>query len=142
MGLLDSSTIAVHALDASPKDIKILAGSKAKICVCPRSNLNLHQKLPDIETMIKNGIAPALGTDSLASCDSLSIFDEMAFVKKKYPFLNCETIFSMGTVNGAMALGLDRLTGTLSAGKQARFLYLPVNAKDKKEVFRKIVSYE
>lgn len=142
MGLLDRLTIVVHVLNASDADLQILARSNALVCVCPRSNLNLHGRLPDIEQMILHGICPALGTDSLASCDSLDVFDEMAFVRKHYPALDPETLFSMATVNGARALGIDHLTGTLSTGKRAAFLYRSVRIKNKKQLFKSIVSNE
>ncbi|WP_299976523.1 amidohydrolase family protein [Desulfobacula sp.] len=142
MGLLDLLTIAVHVLTVNDRDLEILARSTAKVCVCPRSNQNLHGKLPDIEKMINVGIKPALGTDSLASCDSLNIFDEMAFVQKHYPRLDPATIFSMGTINGARALGLERLTGTISKGKKSQFLYRPVKATNKKDLFQRIISNE
>lgn len=142
IGLLDPLTIAVHVLNVLDKDIKLLARSNTKVCLCPRSNWNLHKKLPDIEKLIQNGIQPALGTDSLASCDSLNIFDEMAFVRKKYPGLDPETIFSMGTINGARALGIERLTGTLSKGKKAQFLYRSIQTKNKKDIFSGIISNE
>ncbi len=142
MGLLDPFTIAVHLLTVNDKDLQILARSKTKVCVCPRSNQNLHGKLPDIEKMITAGIQPALGTDSLASCESLNIFDEMLFVKKHYPGLDPAIIFSMGTINGARALGIERLTGTLSKGKKAQFLYRSLKAMNKKDLFQRIISNE
>jgi len=142
MGLLDSSTLVVHLLNVSGKDMDLLARSNTKVCVCPRSNWNLHKKLPDIETMIQKGIQPALGTDSLASCDSLNVFDEMAFVQKKYPKLDPENIMAMGTINGAKALGLDHMTGTLSEGKKAQFLYLPLPGLNKNNILQKIILNE
>ncbi|MCD4721291.1 MAG: amidohydrolase family protein [Desulfobacula sp.] len=142
MGLLDPLTLVVHLLNLNDKDTEILTRSKAKVCVCPRSNQNLHGKLPDIEKMITAGIQPALGTDSLASCESLNIFDEMGFVQNHYPRLDPATIFSMGTINGARALGLERLTGTLSKGKRARFLYRSVKVMNKKDLFERIISNE
>lgn len=142
LGLLDRLTIAVHLLNVTDRDMEILVRTKTKVCVCPKSNQNLHGKLPDIEKMIENGIEPALGTDSLASCDSLNIFDEMAFVKKHYRKLDPGTIFSMGTVNGARALGVEELTGTLSKGKKACFLYRPVKSTNRKDLFEGITSNE
>ncbi|MBU1343155.1 MAG: amidohydrolase family protein [Proteobacteria bacterium] len=140
MGLLDPLTIVVHALTANDADMELLARSKTKVCVCPRSNWNLHGKLPDIKTMIKKGIQPALGTDSLASCDSLNIFDEMAFVQNHYPGLDPAIVFSMATINGARALGFEQITGTLSKGKKAEFLYRSVCIKNKKDLFQRIIS--
>lgn len=142
LGILDSDTIAVHVLNADVNDMQIMARSKAHVCICPRSNLNLHRKLPDIPMMISCGIFPALGTDSLASCDSLSIFDEMKFIRQHYPELSCEMIFSMATINGARALKLDLQTGTLAPDKNAQFLYLPLDVKHKKNIFQEIICHE
>jgi cytosine/adenosine deaminase-related metal-dependent hydrolase len=142
MGLLDSLTIAVHLLNVDDADLDILVRSDAKICVCPRSNLNLHSRLPDIERMMQKGLEPALGTDSLASCDSLDIFDEMAFVAEHYPGIDPVTIFAMGTINGAKALGLEHLAGTLSTGKPAKFLVRSIMASHKKDIFEKIITHD
>jgi cytosine/adenosine deaminase-related metal-dependent hydrolase len=140
MGLLDPLTLAVHLLDITKEDMDLLARSQVKVCVCPRSNRNLHGRLPDIERMIQKGIKPALGTDSLASCDSLDIFDEMAFTANHYPGLDPQTVFSMATLNGAKALGLDHLTGTLSKGKKAQFIYQAIDVKTEKQLFERIIS--
>ena len=142
IGLLDSSTIAVHLLNVNKKDMDLVARSNTKVCVCPRSNWNLHKRLPDIELMIQKGIQPALGTDSLASCDSLNIIDEMVFVQKHYPGLDPQTIVAMGTINGARALGVEHVTGTLSKGKKAQFLYRPLDGLNKKNLLHRIISNE
>lgn len=140
MGLLDASTLVVHLLNLDNKDMDLLARSNTRVCVCPRSNWNLHNRLPDIEQMIKKGLQPALGTDSLASCDSLSVLDEMAFVQNHYPGLSPETILAMGTINGARALGLEHVTGTLSKGKKAMFCYRPLDGLTQKTLLSRIIS--
>ncbi|MDA8135890.1 MAG: amidohydrolase family protein [Desulfobacteraceae bacterium] len=142
MGLLDPLTLAVHLLQVTPTDMDILARSQVKVCICPRSNHNLHGRLPDIERMIQKGIRPALGTDSLASCDSLNIWDEMGFIAHHYPGLDPRTIFSMATHNGAKALGLEHVTGTIAQGKRADFIYRPMDPKTENEVFERMVFNE
>ena len=137
MGILDKRTIAVHLLHMTKDDIKIIKNTGAKVCVCPRSNQNLHGRLPDIESMIQKGIKPALGTDSLASADSLDIKDEMAFVAKNYPGLKPETIFNMATIYGAEALGVEHMAGSLRPEKKADFIYLPIQTNNKQEVIEK-----
>ncbi len=142
IGLLGSSTLAVHLLNVTSDDLDLLARTQSKICLCPRSNKNLHQKLPDIYAMFKSGLKPALGTDSLASCDSLDIFDEMAFVLQHFPFLAPPDILAMGTVNGARALGFQTLTGSLEKGKLADMIYLSCQARTKNTLVEKIISNE
>ena len=140
IGLLDASTLAVHLLNVTSDDLDRLARSQTKVCLCPRSNHNLHQRLPDIFSMLKSGLFPALGTDSLASCDSLDIFDEMAFVHQHFPELDPADILAMGTINGAIALGVQTLTGSLEKGKLAEFLYLDCSANTKNTLVEKLVT--
>ncbi|MBF0259188.1 MAG: amidohydrolase family protein [Desulfamplus sp.] len=126
MGILDPLTLAVHLLDVDIEDIEIIAKTGAKPVLCPRSNYNLHKRLPNIPLFLKYGLKPALGTDSLASTDTLNMFDEMAFVAAHFPQINPCDILAMATVNGADALGYGKIVGTLEKGKQADFLYIPL----------------
>lgn len=140
LGLLGPLTLAVHLLNVTKEDIQTIARTKTKVCLCPRSNFNLHNKLPDIKALLKQSIQPALGTDSLASCDSLNILDEMKFIKKHYPEISNETLFSMGTINGATALGLNDVTGTLSKGKKAHFIYRATTGSNNKNILERSIT--
>ena len=138
LGLLDAATLAVHLLRLEPGDLEILENKHPKICLCPRSNQNLHGRLPQVDLLVDKGLAPALGTDSLASCDSLSLLDEMAFVRKHFPHLAPQTLVDMSTINGARALGIDKDYGTLSPGKRAEFLYIQVRANHPEELIESV----
>ncbi len=140
LGVLDSFTILVHLLNLNEKDFEIIADSGAKPVLCPRSNINLHAKLPDIPKFLKMGLRPALGTDSLASCDSLSIFDEMAFTAEHFPDIAHSDIINMATINGAYALGMEKITGSLEKGKKASFIYLPLKAFNTEDLLEKIIA--
>ena len=141
LGLLDPQTIAVHLLEVEPDEIDILAKTGTKICVCPRSNLALHGKLPDLEGFLRSGLRPAIGTDSLASAPSLDIFDEMSFIAANYPGLRPETIIGLATINSSEALGLHDL-GSLRPGQSARMIYVDLEAKTEGETAEKLVSEE
>jgi cytosine/adenosine deaminase-related metal-dependent hydrolase len=141
LGLLDPQTIAVHLLEVEPDEIDILARTGTKICVCPRSNLALHGKLPDLEAFLGRGLNPAIGTDSLASAPSLSIFDEMSFIAIHYPNLRPEAIIGLATINIANALGFHEL-GSLRPGQSALMIYVALEAKTGAEAAEKLVSQE
>ena len=128
LDLLDSNTLAVHLLDVDNTDLDILVERGVKTAVCPRSNMNLHHRLPCIRRLLDHGLSPAFGTDSLASCDSLSMADEMAFATQNYSDLSAAEILAMATCYGARALGLNRDIGTLEPGRLATFLFVPVEA--------------
>jgi cytosine/adenosine deaminase-related metal-dependent hydrolase len=141
IGILDYRTILVHVLQADQADMKIIHESGAHVCLCPRSNAALHRRLPDLDGMLRTGIHLCLGTDSLASVSSLSMFDEMAFVSKNFPMAMPERIFQMATLGGAAALGLDNRMGTLVPGKQARLAYLDIQATRASQVVQTIVNF-
>lgn len=139
LGLLDGDTLAVHCLLVTPKEVQLLARSGSHLCLCPRSNWSLHGRLPDIHAFLEAGLAPALGTDSLASTESLSMFDEMRFVAGRYPMLSPDTILAMATVNGARALGRSDL-GTISPGQTARLIYVDLEAASAAQAAEGLVS--
>lgn len=141
LGLLDSSTTAVHLLDVDADDLELLSETGTRVIVCPRSNRNLHGRLPDIEAFLSMGLKPALGTDSLASNDSLSIFDEMAFVLRHFSRVAPRDILAMATEYGARALGMEAMAGTIGPGKTARFLYLPIQATGSDALIERITAY-
>ena len=140
LGVLDENTIAVHLIHTDEKDFEILLRHNVRVCLCLRSNFNLHNMLPDITGMLKAGIKPCLGTDSLASAESLSIFDEMAFVSKSFPSIPPAEILAMATVNGARALGFGEMFGSLTPGKRAAFVYVPVNVSSKSGLLQAFVN--
>ncbi len=142
LGILDDKTICVHLINSGPREFETLSRNKAKACICPRSNYNLHKKLPDINAMLKIGLNPALGTDSLASVSSLSLFDEMAFAAKHFPGVLSKEIFDMATINGAKALGFENFLGRLLQGRQGKIIYLDVDAKSPEKLLEKIIHGE
>jgi len=139
LGLLGPGTLAVHALDVQPGEIEMLAKTRTSVCVCPRSNWRLHGRLPDIEAFLDSGIPVALGTDSLASAPSLSMFEEMAFVAQSYPDLRPETILAMASVHAAAALGRPDL-GRIMPGQEASLIYVDIASGSPDDPAAELVS--
>jgi cytosine/adenosine deaminase-related metal-dependent hydrolase len=138
LGLLDQGTLAVHLLQAHSEDMTVLSRSGVNVCLCPRSNLNLHGMLPDIQGFLAAGVEPALGTDSLASVESLSIWDEMRFVAQRYQAIRPDMVLAMGTANGARALGRGDL-GRIEPGATARLIYVEMEARTAAEAAERLV---
>ncbi|WP_448873322.1 amidohydrolase family protein [Desulfobulbus propionicus] len=128
LGILDDRTLCVHAVHVEPEEIRILVGEGSKICLCPGSNRFLRVGIAPVERYLDAGLLPALGTDSAASNPELSLWREMALVAKEHPYVDPGAIFSMATRGGAEALGLDDQLGTLSPGKTADLLAVPIPA--------------
>ena len=142
LSILDSKTIVVHGLMTSLEDLIILHKRGVYVCVCPRSNEILHHFLPDIISMGQHHIPICIGTDSLACVSTLSIFDEMRFIGNRFPMISPVDILSMGTRNGAHALGLENCFGTLQPGKHALFVYLPITHANRSNIIENIIFQE
>ena len=138
-GLLDQNTLAVHLLEITSREMEALKQTGARVCLCPRSNWTLHQKLPDIQGFLKAGIRPALGTDSRASVSTLSLFDEMRFIHDRRPGLSPDVILGFGTVNGAEALGYPHM-GALRPGNRSPMIHVDLEAMTPKQAAEALVS--
>ncbi len=121
-GLLTPATLAVHCVHLTLNDAEILKKRGVHTVLCPRSNDRLDVGRPPIGLLKKLGIPLALGTDSLASNDSLSLWEEMRFVLKTFAHeLSPPELFAMATIGGAEALGISASHGSLEPGKRADF---------------------
>lgn len=121
-GLLDSRTLCVHCVHIDTEEIALLAASGAKICLCPGSNRSLGVGRPPLASLLRHGLLPAIGTDSLASNPELSIWREMRLLAEEHTSVPPESIVAIATLGGAAALGLDKRLGSLEAGKEAVIL--------------------
>jgi 5-methylthioadenosine/S-adenosylhomocysteine deaminase len=121
--------IAVHMTQLDDEDFEIIANQKPNIVHCPESNMKLSSGACPVDKLQQMGINVALGTDGAASNNDLNMFGEMrsaAFLSKlitKNPAtLPTQNVLQMATLNGAKALGLDQVIGSLTVGKEADFI--------------------
>jgi cytosine/adenosine deaminase-related metal-dependent hydrolase len=76
-GLLNENTLAIHCNLPQDGDLELLAESGAVVVFCPRSHAYFGYPAYPLEEYMRHRIRLALGTDSLASNDSLSMLDEL-----------------------------------------------------------------
>lgn len=126
LGMLSPRFISVHATQLADDEIRLLSDSGVSIAHCPESNMKLASGFCPVDKLIRAGVNVSLGTDGAASNNDLDMFSEMrtaAILAKACSgdarALPAYKALQMATINGAKALGLDHLTGTLEAGKRA-----------------------
>ena len=126
LGLVNASLIAVHMTQLTDAEIEQLATAGAHIVHCPESNLKLASGFSPVAQCLAAGINVALGTDGAASNNDLDMFGEMrtaALLAKAVSgdatAVSATVALQMATINGAKALGLDEVCGSLSIGKAA-----------------------
>jgi len=114
----DLQVLLVHNRFAGGKDVDyaLRAFSQPVWVFCPRSNLYIHNSLPGIPLFVQKGQSIALGTDSLASNDSLSMLEELKVLQKHFPGISFEQMLGWATHQGARALGVDHTFGSFGPG--------------------------
>jgi aminodeoxyfutalosine deaminase len=97
---------------------------------CPRTHAAFGHSPHPFQRFLAEGGRVALGTDSLASNPDLDVLSEARFLHSGYPEVAGETLLRMITLSGAEALGWEKETGSLTAGKSADLVVLPLPSDD------------
>jgi len=131
LGILDSSTLLVHAVWVTDPDIEIIRQRGASISHNPESNMKLASGIAPVLDFIRAGIPTGLGTDGSASNNNLDLFTEMDSAAKLHKIhrydvgvLDVLSVVRMATIGGADAVGLGNITGSLEIGKKADIIIL------------------
>ncbi|MBU3677490.1 MAG: amidohydrolase family protein, partial [Chitinophagaceae bacterium] len=119
--------ILVHNTASTQADIDVALQNKLPTywCLCPKANEYIENTLPNIPLMMSNGLNIVLGTDSLASNDSLNLWEEMALIQTSYPNISNASLLQWATRNGAEALDKQPQLGSFETGKQPGIIHLP-----------------
>ncbi|SMC72484.1 Cytosine/adenosine deaminase [Desulfocicer vacuolatum DSM 3385] len=126
LGLLDSTTLAVHCVKVSDKDIETLANTATNVCLCPRSNEFIGVGRAPWEKFLDAGIRVCLGTDSIASNHDLNLWNELSyFLKRIEQSVSISEAISLITLNPARALLMDHKLGSLEKGKIFSYAVMP-----------------
>jgi cytosine/adenosine deaminase-related metal-dependent hydrolase len=139
-GLLDRQSLLVHANYVSAYELEMLSDGQASIVFCPRSHAFFEHADHPWKAMLERGINVCLGTDSLASNETLSILDEMKFLLNHCPEAEPTQLLAMATTHPAEALGLSGTIGSLVSGRRADFVALPVSHPETSRMLRDVVE--
>ena len=96
--------------------------------------MKLASGVAPVPDMLKAGITVGLGTDGCASNNNLDMIKEMSTAAKLHKVarldptvMNAQTVVRMATIEGAKALGMDKITGSLEVGKKADIIIIGLN---------------
>lgn len=140
--MLDKRWILAHLNELTEDDFDLLARAKKfHIAHCPRSHTFFRHTPFELRRLRTLGFNICLGTDSLASNSSLSLFSEMRELLRKEPWISPREVLTMATVNAAHAIGHADSLGTISPGFRADLIAIP-SARTGTGVFDGIVEFE
>jgi len=126
LGLLDPKLLADHVVHVDAADIELLAAADVKVAHNPESNMKLASGVAPVPDLLAKGVTVGLGTDGCASNNNLDMLQEMDSAAKLHKVMRqdptalpAHTVVQMATVQGARALGVEQVAGSLEPGKSA-----------------------
>jgi cytosine/adenosine deaminase-related metal-dependent hydrolase len=125
---IDERWIIAHLNELTKDDFDLLAREKFHIVHCPQSHRYFRRKKFPIDRLRSLGFNICLGTDSLASNSSLSLFDEIRRLQRTARSLSPGDLLEMVTTNPARALGQAESLGRVRAGYRADLISLPLSS--------------
>jgi len=145
LGLLTPRLLCVHATQLLEEEIHLLAENGCSVVHCPESNMKLASGFCPVQKLLDHGINVALGTDGAASNNDLDMFSEMRSaallgkaVAADATAVSAATALQMATLNGARALGLGDVIGSLEAGKAADIIAVRLDTLNSAPVYNVI----
>ena len=139
--VIDEHWIVVHLNELAEEDFARLETSpRFHIAHCPRSSRYFQHRPFALQKLTELGFNVCLGTDSLASNSSLSLFAEMQTLRDSHPWLAPQRILEMATTNPVRALQQDRALGKIRAGFQADLIALPIE-NFSGDIFEEVIAW-
>lgn len=138
-GILDNHPILIHCNYITEEEISLIQFSRASVAFCPRSHRFFGHANHPVQKLLNAEVNVGLGTDSLASNETLSILDEMKFLAL-HSVISHKTLLSMATVNGAKALGLESHVGQIREGFEADLCGIKLPDSHPNDVYNQLLD--
>lgn len=133
-GILNSPTVFGHGVHLSDGDLKIAKAKGSAVAHCPGSNLKLDSGVADYLHYLASGIKVGLGTDSCSSSNDLDMWSVMRLaahmisLKHSAAKVKPDQVIRAATIDGAIAIGIDNLVGSIEVGKRADLIAVDLTA--------------
>jgi len=135
MGVIDEHLVAVHAVLSSEREIELLAEGGAALAHSPVECVANMNAIPNLPRFRSRGIRVTLGCDNQGNDMFVAMRAAWLIHGAKFgvaaydpEFLTAGDLLAMATIEGASALRLDDLVGSLEPGKAADMVILDGSA--------------
>jgi len=144
LGMLDVKLLAAHCIYIDEGEIRTLMHYKVGIAHNPSSNLKLASGFAPVKRMLELGCNVGIGTDGTASNNDLDMFEEVrlaSFIAKAHTgdptVLPARQALEMVTIQGARAMYIADITGSLEVGKRADLITVDIDLVHNSPRFRR-----
>src|SRR5262249_54396450 len=124
-GIKGDRAILAHGVQLTDEEATMVAADGTRIVHCPSANLKLGSGIARIHDLDSLGVALALGADGAPCNNNMDPWVELrhaallAKVRSGTTTLPARRAMRLATIDGARALGLGDVTGSIEAGKKA-----------------------
>lgn len=125
-GGLPRHACLIHCNYLSDDDIAAIRAAECRVVHCPQSHAYFDHAPFPLERLQAAGVPVALGTDSLASGQTLNMLTCLRQMREKFPMLTAAQVLAMATTTSARALALDGGAGRLAVGGHADWFAVPI----------------
>jgi 5-methylthioadenosine/S-adenosylhomocysteine deaminase len=147
-GVTGPRAVLAHGVHLSDEEAVQLAAEGTRIVHCPSANLKLGSGIARIADLDRLGVALALGADGAPCNNNLDPWTELrhaallAKARTGVSALPARRALRLATIDGARALGLDAITGSVERGKRADLMVVRLDgphAEPGGDVFSRLV---
>ncbi len=143
-GVFEAKTLAAHCVHVDDSEIALMAEHNVGVLHNPTSNLKLASGVAPVQKMINAGVNVGVATDGPASNNDLDMFEEMRLAALLAKGINHDPValpakdaIRMATINGAKAIHMDHITGSLETGKRADLIAVDISTIHNAPAFRR-----
>ena len=128
--------LVIHGnyLDRDERAFLAAHADRMSLVYCPRTHAYFQHPPYPLAELLTAGVRVVLGTDSRASNPDLSLLGEIRHVARSHPAVPADAILNMATLSAAQALGCDDECGSITPGKLANLIALPLRSNSLAEL--------
>ena len=135
-GLLDLDLTAAHMIWVNERDISILNNRNFSVIHNPVANMILGSGVCPVQRYRNESINVGIGTDGTASNDSQNLIESIKITPMLQKVHNLDPsvmsatdALKMATIEGAKALGISNIVGSIEVGKKADVVVFNENSE-------------
>ena len=132
LGVFGVQVLAAHCVHLTPEEIGVMSEAGVAVSHNPVSNLKLGNGIAPLPELLEAGVPLALGTDGVASNNTLDLFEEIKLAtilhrgyRRDSAAVSAAAVLQIATSGGAKAVGFPE-TGSLAPGMKADIIALDV----------------
>jgi cytosine/adenosine deaminase-related metal-dependent hydrolase len=133
-GVAGKRAVLAHGVQLTDDEARKMAREGTRVVHCPSANLKLASGIARVATLDAFGVALALGADGAPCNNNLDPWTELrhaallAKVKNGATALPARRALRLATIDGARALGVGDVTGSIEEGKCADLVVVRLDA--------------